>query len=269
MKYYVVDAFSDQLFKGNPAGVCICDSFPDARLMQNIAMENNLSETAFIVPKEQPGHFDLKWYTPELEIDLCGHATIASAYVIHHHVDPSLKEISFHTLSGLLTVNVREPLYELDFPSRPPVYNDASELFEGILGSTPIETFMTVNEVGIHYYAVLEKESQVRSFAPDFAKIKAIPSNFGLIITAKGDKEDFVSRFFAPAAGVSEDPVTGSIHTTLIPYWADKLGKAKLIARQVSQRGGLLYCEYKGERVKIGGYAIPYLEGELFVNPAP
>ncbi|GIO40644.1 PhzF family phenazine biosynthesis protein [Paenibacillus apis] len=269
MKYYVVDAFSEQLFKGNPAGVCISDSFPDARLMQNIAMENNLSETAFLVPREQQGHFDLKWYTPELEIELCGHATIASAYVVHHHVDSSLKEISFHTLSGVLTISVHEPLYELDFPSRPPVYSNTTELLEEVLGSTPVETFMTVNDIGIRYYAVLENELQVRSFAPDFAKIKAIPGNFGLVLTAKGDKEDFVSRFFAPAAGVNEDPVTGSIHTTLIPYWTDKLGKSKLIARQVSKRGGVLYCEHKGERVKIGGHAIQYLEGELLVGPTP
>ncbi|MEK5476995.1 PhzF family phenazine biosynthesis protein [Paenibacillus sp. FSL R5-0407] len=261
MKYYVVDAFTDQIFKGNPAGVCVVDEFPDTSFMQSIAYENNLSETAFVVPRD--GYFDLKWFTPELEMDLCGHATLASAYVVHHYVYPGLMEMNFHTLSGILNVVKKEDLFELNFPARISEKIDSFPLIEEILGAAPIELYATRNQGGTRYYAVLAAEEQVEQFVPDFELIKKLPQSFGLVITAKGSSSDFVSRFFAPHAGVNEDPVTGSVHCTLIPYWSEKLGKNKLLARQLSKRGGVLYCENLADRVSIGGHAVLYLEGNL------
>ncbi|WP_410768090.1 PhzF family phenazine biosynthesis protein [Fontibacillus sp. BL9] len=263
MQYYVVDAFTDEFFKGNPAGVCIVDEFPDSALMQSIAFENNLSETAFVVPRD--GYYDLKWFTPELEIDLCGHATLASAYVVHHFIDHGLNEMNFHTLSGILEVVKKDDLFELNFPARIAEKIESFSSIEEILGTTPVELVVTRNQVGIRYYAVLESEEQVAQFDPDFELIKQLPDSFGLVITAKGKQSDFVSRFFAPHAGVNEDPVTGSVHCTLIPYWAGKLGKDKLLAKQLSRRGGTLYCENLGARVAIGGHAVLYLEGSLYV----
>ncbi len=261
MKYYIVDAFTKTNFKGNPAGVCIVDEFPDTTFMQNIAYENNLSETAFVVPRD--GYFDLKWFTPELEIDLCGHATLASAYVVHHYVDPGLTEMKFHTLSGILNVAKKDDLFELNFPARIPEKIASFASIDEILGAAPIELYVTRNQVGTRYYAVLENEEQVAQFNPDFELIKGLSDSFGLVITAKGRDSDFVSRFFAPHAGVNEDPVTGSIHCTLIPYWAEKLGKNKLLARQLSKRGGVLYCENLVDRVSIGGHAVLYLKGNI------
>ncbi|RCX22875.1 PhzF family phenazine biosynthesis protein [Fontibacillus phaseoli] len=263
MKYYVVDAFTKDIFKGNPAGVCIVSEFPDTAFMQNIAYENNLSETAFVVPRD--GYFDLKWFTPELEIDLCGHATLASAYVIHHFFDQGLTEMNFHTLSGILKVVKKDDLFELNFPARIPEKIDSFSLIEEILGGDPEELYVTRNQTGTRYYAVLENEERIAHFIPDFELIKKLPDSFGLVITAKGKQSDFVSRFFAPHAGVDEDPVTGSVHCTLIPYWAGILEKDKLLAKQLSKRGGILYCENLGARVAIGGHAVLYLEGSLNV----
>lgn len=261
MKYYVVDAFTDEQFKGNPAGVCVLDEFLDKALMQKIAFENNLAETAFIVPRD--GYYDLKWFTPELEMDLCGHATIASAYIVKNYIDKNAAKIDFHTLSGILSVIKKGDIYEMNFPSRMPEKSETTQLIASSIGVTPIETQISKDPVGYRYFVLLENEDQVKTLVPDFEQIKTIPNCFGLIVTAKSSSVDFVSRFFAPNAGVNEDPVTGSIHSTLIPYWAEKLGKDTMIAKQLSKRGGTLYCENLGDRVTIGGKAVLYLEGSI------
>jgi len=261
MKYFIVDAFTDEMFKGNPAGICVLDEFLDKTLMQKIAFENNLAETAFIVPRN--GSYDLKWFTPELEMDFCGHATIASAFVVKNYIDKNIDKIDFHTLSGVLSVVKKGDVYEMNFPSRIPEKSETTPLIASSIGVKPIETLISKDPVGYRYFVLLENEYQVRTLIPDFEKIKTIPNCFGLIVTAKSISDDFASRFFAPNAGVNEDPVTGSIHSTLIPYWAKKLGKDKMVAKQLSKRGGTLYCENLGDRVTIGGKATLYLEGSI------
>jgi PhzF family phenazine biosynthesis protein len=258
MKYFVVDAFTDTLFKGNPAGVCVLDDDLDVATMQNIAAENNLSETAFVQKKET--HYSLRWFTPVTEIDLCGHATLGTAYVISNFFDTSAKEMRFKTKSGLLTVTRSDDMYILDFPSSNAKKCEVTKVMEQAIGSS-------VNEANISrdLMLLLNSEQQVLNLSPDISQIAKIAEH-GVIVTAKGDTVDFVSRFFAPNVGVCEDPVTGSIHTALIPYWARKLNKKSMISRQLSKRGGTLFCEDCGDRVKIGGNAVLYLKGELFVN---
>ncbi len=254
MKYYVVDAFTDRLFGGNPAGVCLLDAPLSDEVLQNIAFENNLSETALVLGKD--GDYDLRWFTPSVEIDLCGHATLASASVLSMH-QADTERFVFHTKSGKLSVTRSGDDYFLDFPSRPPVVCEKPAVLEEALGVHVIETYIARDML-----VVLESEETVRQLKPNLELIKKINA-FGIIVTAKGESVDFVSRFFAPGAGIDEDPVTGSSHCTLIPYWSEKLGKTEMNAAQLSQRGGTLRCIDDGERVKIGGNAVLYMEGDI------
>jgi len=256
MKYYIVDAFTDKMFKGNQAGVCILEEWLDNQLLQNIAAENNLAETAFVVKHND--YYDLRWFTPVVEIDLCGHATLASAFVISNFIDRNTKVMRFKTKSGMLTVRKVEDLYEMDFPTRKPTQIEVTSQMEKAIG-------LSVNEAHLSRDLLLlvDNEQQVKKLSPNFVLLKQIADCFAVIVTAKGDHSDFVSRFFAPNAGILEDPVTGSSHSTLIPFWSERLGKDKMIARQLSKRSGVLFCEYCGNRVKISGKAILYLQGEI------
>jgi PhzF family phenazine biosynthesis protein len=254
---YQVDAFTKEVFKGNPAAVCPLEEWLDADLMQRIALENNLSETAFFVKKEDI--YELRWFTPTFEIDLCGHATLASAFVIFEILGSEEQVLNFQTKSGLLTVERDGDQFILDFPSRPPVPCETPDGLVEAIGKQP-ECLMRSRD----YFLVFDSEQEVASIKPNFTALLKIPTH-AVIVTAKGDDSDFVSRCFAPEVGVFEDPVTGSTHCTLIPYWAEKLGKDKLFARQISARGGELFCEYKGDRVKIGGNAVLYMKGEIYV----
>lgn len=257
VRLFQVDAFTRKPFTGNPAAVCPLESWLPDDVMQSIAMENNLSETAFFV---STGHrFHLRWFTPKVEIDLCGHATLASACIIHTHLGWKDTRIEFESRSGLLSVERTHDLWVMDFPTRESDDVETPDLLREILGCEPVETRRAVDLM-----AVLESEQQVREFVPDFSKIVNLETR-GLILTAPGNDVDFVSRFFAPAKGVNEDPVTGSSHCTLIPYWGQRLGKKRLHARQVSTRGGELFCEWRGDRVAIGGHAVTVMEGNFYV----
>lgn len=257
MKYFVIDVFTDKLFGGNPAGVCLPDAWPDDAVMQGIAMENNLAETAFLV-REDGGAYGLRWFTPEVEIDLCGHATLASAFVLMNEAKAVADTVDFHTQSGTLTVSKRGDVFTMDFPSRAPVPCDVPALLEQALGAPVLEAHMSRDLL-----VRLEDETAVRNLYPDFSLLKQIDSVFAIIVTAQGSGCDFVSRFFTPGAGIPEDPVTGSSHCTLIPFWSERLGKQQMTARQLSARGGTLLCEDCGARVKIGGTAVCYLRGEV------
>jgi PhzF family phenazine biosynthesis protein len=255
---YQVDAFSSKLFGGNPAAICPLDEWlPDATL-QSIAAENNLSETAYYIRKN--GKFHLRWFTPGVEVDLCGHATLAAAHVIMDiRAEVADGRVAFESRSGELIVNRDGDLYALDFPARPPSERAPdSRLFEA-LGATP-KLLLGARDL----LCVFDTEAEVRAIKPNMEKLAAIDS-FATIVTAPGTDCDFVSRFFAPGRGVPEDPVTGSAHCTLIPYWAARLGKTKLFARQVSARGGELWCEHRADRVTIAGRAVKYLEGTIVV----
>ncbi len=255
---FQVDAFTKEVFRGNPAAVCPLENWLEAELMQRIALENNLSETAFFVKKDDS--YEIRWFTPTFEIDLCGHATLASAFVIFECLKLETEIINFHSpKSGKLSVEKNGDLLVLDFPSRPPVAcEEPLGLIEAI-GKQPKEILKSRD-----YFLVYENEQEVLDINPNFAEILKIPTH-AVIVTAKGETCDFVSRFFAPEVGVFEDPVTGSAHCNLIPYWAEKLGKTELLARQISARGGELFCELQGDRVKIGGNAVLYLKGEIFI----
>ena len=256
MKYYIVDAFTDTLFKGNQAGVCLLDEWLDDAVMQNIAAENNLAETAFIISRGD--YYDLRWFTPEIEIDLCGHATLASAFIISNFADPTAVDMDFHTMSGILSVKKINDLYEMDFPARAPKQIQITPLMEEAIG-TPVQGAYLSRDMML----VLNSEQEVAACKPDLNLLAKLPDCLGVILTAKGDTIDFVSRFFAPNAGVPEDPVTGSSHSTLIPFWAEKLQKDTMVAKQLSKRGGTLLCEHRGDRVKIAGKAVLYLQGEI------
>jgi PhzF family phenazine biosynthesis protein len=257
---YQVDAFSDKLFGGNPAAICPLKEWLPAPQMQKIAAENNLAETAFFIP--QGKDYELRWFTPESEVDLCGHATLATAHVLFTQLNFEGDIIHFHTLkAGTLTVSRKDDLYTLDFPSRAPQSCVAPEgLVEALGGIKPVEILRSRD-----YFIVYETEADVLALEPNFAALSRIES-LGFVVTAPGDNSDFVSRFFAPSAGIDEDPVTGSSHCNLIPYWADRLGKFKLHAFQVSARRGELWCEHKGDRVLMSGKAVTYLTGEIFVS---
>ena len=258
MRYYIVDAFTDKLFGGNPAGVCLLNEWPDKDVMQNIAAENNLAETAFLVKREN--YYDLRWFTPEVEIDLCGHATLASGFIIANFVDPEARTMGFETQSGTLTVTKRGDLYEMDFPARLPQKIEVTHLMCKAIGMPVLEAHLSRDLL-----LLVDSEQDVKDLTPDLSLLKQIPDCFAVIVTARGETVDFVSRFFAPNAGIPEDPVTGSSHSTLIPFWAERLGKEQLTAKQLSKRGGVLYCENCGERVKIAGKAVLYLQGEINV----
>jgi PhzF family phenazine biosynthesis protein len=255
--YYQVDAFASRVFTGNPAGVCLlADWLPD-EVLQAIAAENNLAETAFVV--QRAGRYDLRWCTPAMEVDLCGHATLAPAHVIFEHLGYRGDVIRFDTRSGELTVTKDGDILTLDFPARPAGPCEAPPQLVAGLGRQPQFTGKARD-----YLAVFATEQEVAELKPDMAALAQLDS-LGIIATAPGTKYDFVSRFFAPRAGIPEDPVTGSAHSTLIPYWSERLGKRQLQARQISARGGELICENRGERVGIGGRAVTYSTGFIRV----
>mgnify|MGYP000269950988 FL=1 len=254
---YQVDAFTNERFKGNPAAVCpLAAWLPDA-VMQHIAAENNLAETAFIVPA---GHrYEIRWFTPTVEVDLCGHATLASAYVLFYELGYAKDQINFHSpRSGPLTVSRNGSVLALNFPVDQLI--EIPVLSEHTMGLSqkPRAVFKGKTD----YLFVYDSEAEIRALHPDFEALKIHPVR-GIIVTAPGEKTDFVSRFFGPACGVNEDPVTGSAHTTLTPYWASVLGKTELTARQLSQRTGDLTCKLLGDRVQIAGEAVLYLRGEI------
>jgi PhzF family phenazine biosynthesis protein len=258
MKIYQVDAFADTLFAGNPAAVVPLEQWIPDHLMQQLAAENNLAETVFFV--KEGSRYQIRWFTPLVEVPLCGHATVASAHVLAKHLGETGSEIIFDSKSGLLPVSVNGDMYTLNFPSDHVKPASANTVLEAALGIVPQEVHQ-----GSHEYllVVLQDETQVTGLKPDLRKMMELDAS-AIIVTAQSSQYDFVSRFFAPQKGVDEDPVTGSAHTRLIPYWAKRLGKNKLLAKQVSTRGGELTCEYLGERVLIGGKAVTYLVGEFF-----
>lgn len=257
MKYYVVDAFADEVFKGNPAGVCVLDDPIDDNTMQKIAAENNLSETAFVV--KNGSSYNLKWFTPKSEIDLCGHATLGTSYVISNYVDIGIENMTFNTGSGILKVKRNGDLYEMDFPLRKPESIELShEIISEAIGITPIAAYLSRD-----LFVVLETEKQLKELTPNFSKMIKLKDGLGVIVTARGTDVDFVSRCFYPKLGVNEDPVTGSAHSNLIPFWSQRLNKDVMVARQLSSRGGTLYCKLAGDRVKISGKAVPYMIGNI------
>ena len=272
---YQIDAFTDKIFNGNPAAVIPLETWLDEELMQNIAMENNLAETAFLCPSFTVSEvsapdgvgdlvgtdFDIRWFTPVSEIDLCGHATLASAFVLFNIMDFHKEEIKLSCKSGILKVKKEGETIWMDFPSwKPERFNDYPAELQNALGGAEI--------VGVYKHrdllVELMNEDEVKKCNPDFALINK--TGYKIIITAPGKEVDFVSRFFAPTVGINEDPVTGSAHSQLIPFWSDKLGKEKLIAQQLSKRGGMLLCEQKGDRVMMGGSCIFYMKGEITIQ---
>lgn len=255
---YQVDAFTARPFGGNPAAVCPLDAWLTEETMQAIAAENNLSETAFFV-REDPG-WRIRWFTPTTEVNLCGHATLASADVYFRHIDPEAESVIFNSRSGPLTVSRHADLLRLDFPIQEPAPVAAPAMLGRALGSDPLEVLAADD-----WLVRLDNEETVRALEPDMNLLRQLERR-GVIVTAEGTDCDFVSRFFAPKQGIDEDPVTGSAHTKLVPFWADRLGSEKLHARQLSKRGGELFCERRGERVFISGRAVPYLKGTITVH---
>ncbi|WP_419859559.1 PhzF family phenazine biosynthesis protein [Candidatus Palauibacter sp.] len=263
---YQLDAFSDRPFEGNPAAVCPLEAWLDDDVLQKIAAENNLSETAFFVRDDGSdgsgeGGFGLRWFTPVSEVDLCGHATLASAWVILERLAPGRESVRFETRSGELIVERGEgDLLVMDFPARPAVSREAPRALVEGLGAAPAEVLASDRD----YLVLLDAEDDVRKLKPDFSRLRGL-DRLGIIVSAPGVSADFVSRFFAPSVGVPEDPVTGSAHCTLAPYWAERLGRgeAPLEARQISARGGTLICRHLGDRVTIAGRAALYLSGEI------
>ncbi len=259
---YQVDAFTDKLFSGNPAAVCVLDEWLGDELMQSIAQENNLAETAFVVPKGSA--FEIRWFTPTVEVDLCGHATLASAYVLFNEHAYNGNIITFHShRSGQLLVEKKGEMLFLDFPTDViHLYSGENEdLITNGIGIKPSEIYKGKTD----YIALIENEAELYALQPDFSQIAKLPAR-GLIVTAKGDKVDFVSRFFGPQSGIDEDPVTGSAHTSLIPIWAKKLGKNNFTALQLSKRGGHLTCELKYDRCLIGGNARLFFVGHIYLE---
>ena len=254
---YQVDAFSNNLFGGNPAAICPMDEWPSDETLLNIAKENNLAETAYFIEKD--GRYHLRWFTPEIEMDLCGHATLASSHVIFEHLGYAKDELYFDTLSGELIIKQVDGKLQMDLPSR---YPEPSDIPQDILDSLNMQP----KEIrkARDYFLIYENEEDVRALDPDQNRIAHINlGTGGIICTAKGNEVDFVSRFFTPGASNFEDPVTGSAHCSLIPYWAEILGKEQMIAHQVSPRLGELFCENAGDRVLVSGNAVTYLTGEI------
>jgi len=255
---YQIDAFAGKVFSGNPAAVCPLDAWLDDTTLQSIAQENNLSETAFFV-KNNDG-YQIRWFTPAAEVDLCGHATLASAFVILTHMDPSCVFVTFESKSGPLSVEKKADRLCMNFPSQPPYPCPApGDLIAG-LGKPP--SFVLKSE---DYFAVYETGADIRGLKPRMDLLKNLDLR-GVIVTAPGTDVDFVSRFFAPALGIDEDPVTGSAHSELTPYWAKRLNKKELIARQISARGGELFCADLGDRVEISGTAVQYMHGTIIIQ---
>ena len=256
---YQVAAFTSTSFGGNPAAVVPMDEWIDEALMQRIAAENNLSETAFFVPA---GHdaWEIRWFTPSVEVPLCGHATLATAAVIRHELGQSRWPVTLHSASGKLAVDTDGDRYVLDLPANPPAPVSAPTGLAEALGAELMETMLG----GDIYMAVLADEAAVRALSPDFGKLAKLVAH-GLVATAAGESVDFVSRFFAPAIGIDEDPVTGAAHCVLTPYWSARTGKQILHAQQVSKRTGSLTCEHRGDRVRLGGDAVFFLSGKISV----
>lgn len=255
---YQVDAFTAKLFGGNPAAVCPLEAWLETDLMQKIAAENNLAETAFFVPNGTG--FDLRWFTPGMEVDLCGHATLATAHVLFQHLSYRGEWIRFQTRSGELTVRKAGNRYEMNFPAQAPIAEGVPTELLSALGVEARYVGQSVN----YYFVTVADEAAVLAVQPDFRALAQL-EKIGVIVSAPGDEADFVSRFFAPKAGIDEDPVTGSAHSALIPYWAGQLKKSQLHAYQISPRRGELFCELKGDRVLIGGEAISYLVGQILL----
>ncbi len=258
LKFYIVNAFTDELFKGNLAGVCLLENWISDDIMQKIANENNLSETAFLVKKNKG--YELRWFTPECEIDLCGHATLASAYILFSFFEKQKSSLAFETRSGVLTVAKADSKLAMDFPSRKPAPTPVPNGLDVALGAKILETHLSRDLI-----VLLKSEEVVQNLAPNFELLKKYKDYFGIVVTAKGTSCDFVSRYFAPAAGINEDPVTGSSHSTLIPFWSERLDKKELFAKQLSKRGGCLYCKDCRERVEIIGEAVLYMAGEIYI----
>lgn len=256
---YIVDAFSREPFHGNPAAVVPLDNWLPDDLLQSMAAEHNLAETVYFVAT--PDGYDIRWFTPKTEVDLCGHATLAAGFVIEQFLDPLATTINFQSKSGPLGVEIKDEIYTLDFPSRPPTASSPDEhLLAGL--DIPASEILAARD----YFAIYDTAQQVRDLAPDMMSLARI-HRFAVIATAPGDEPgiDFVSRFFAPSQGIPEDPVTGSAHSTLIPYWAKRLNKTKMLAKQISERGGDLFCTFAGDRVKIGGHAVLYSKNEIYL----
>jgi PhzF family phenazine biosynthesis protein len=253
--FFQVDAFSGNVFSGNPAGVCLLEKWHSDAVLQSIAAENNLSETAFLVRREE--FYELRWFTPEIEVDLCGHATLASGHVLFKYFQPHTNRAEFLTKSGKLAVEQSADLLFLDFPSRKPTKCQPPARLEEILGASPADVLCSRDLM-----VVFDEESTIKELQPDLAAMAKL-KYFALVVTAPGERSDFVSRFFAPRAGIPEDPVTGSAHCTLIPYWSERLGKKNLHAFQLSKRGGELFCVHRDDRVLIGGRAVTYLKGTI------
>lgn len=258
LKIYQVDAFSDQIFSGNPAAVCPLEEWLPTDQMQKIALENNLSETAFFIPNQSG--FEIRWFTPAIEVDLCGHATLAAAHVLFHHLNISADVIRFESRSGPLSVKRDGQQYILDFPADSIRQIDSVAKLEKALGVPVAEVWRGKDDI----FAIVENEAIVNDISPDFEALKQLGSR-GVLVSAKGDSVDFVSRCFFPNAGILEDPVTGSAHTSLTPYWAQYLGKGVLTAKQLSERGGVLHCQLLGNRVSIAGNAVTFMEGVLYL----
>lgn len=256
---YQIDAFSNKVFGGNPAAVCILDQWLDAHVLQSIAAENNLSETAYLVSVSED-NYKLRWFTPTVEVDLCGHATLASAFVLFNLNDSNLTSVSFDTTSGILTVTKEDNRLTMDFPAWESTPYEDTKLLVEALGTTPVETHKTRDLM-----AVFSSESAIRQLKPNMDRLLEITDTLGLIVTAPGDNSDFVSRFFAPWAGIPEDPVTGSSFCTLAPYWSRQLNKKQLHAYQLSSRVGEVYCEAMGNRINVSGQATLYSQGTIYI----
>ncbi len=253
---YIVDAFTQKPFSGNPAAVCPLQEWFDDTQLLSIAAENNLSETAFFVPQDEGFH--LRWFTPAVEVPLCGHATLATSHVLFNHMNFSGNEIVFESKSGPLQVKKRDNLILMNFPANTPSESSIPDHLVHALGKQPQEALQSENTLMVVY----ETEDDILSINPDFLALEDIDQPY-IIVTAPGSESDFVSRFFGPRVGVPEDPVTGSAHCTLVPYWSKRLNKTSLYAKQVSKRGGDLFCEYFGERVEIVGRAVTYAIEEI------
>jgi PhzF family phenazine biosynthesis protein len=261
LSLFQIDAFANEVFRGNPAAVCPLTEWLPDNTLQAIAQENNLAETAFFVP--QKGEFHLRWFTPRLEVDLCGHATLASAFVVFTELERERHRIEFDSRSGPLFVTRNKDLLTMDFPSWgvEGCPNPPSALLDG-LAKQPAEVFSVLP--GANYFVVYNSEAEVLSLRPNFSRLEELHPH-GVIVTAPGDNSDCSSRYFAPSYGIPEDPVTGSIHSALTPYWGKRLNKKQIYARQVSPRGGELFCEDRGDRVLISGRAVKYLEGKIYI----
>ena len=257
MKYYVADAFTDKIFGGNPAGICIPDKDISDETMQKIACENNLSETAFL--KKTGDTYSLRWFTPTFEIDLCGHATLASAFIVLEFLDPNADRVLFDTISGRIAVEKKNGAYEMSFPIRKPEKIKITEELCDALGFVPKELYSARD-----LFAVMDSEEDVKSFKPDYHKLIKLDKWLGIAVTAKGSDCDFVSRFFCPEL-LREDPVTGSSHSSLVPLWSEKLGMTEMTARQLSSRGGTLYCRLCKDDIKLSGKAALYMQGDIKV----